>query len=228
MAGIGLLGFLGGASGQALDAMKSRQDDEREDRKLRMLEELRRDTAVFLADYKEKLDQDDVNENASGFDSTTGEYIMRNKEGKELGRRKDPGMAADYQFKRDSQALQLDAARANIDQSRASAEASRASAANSRRLAAGGGSKGSLDNSADRLAVVNKIENNLQAYGFNQDELARARERLLEGVRKGWTLDQFVEFERSYLAHQRGAGRTTQLSNLDLQADIFGKPKRPE
>lgn len=41
-------------------------------------------------------------------------------------------MAADYQFKRDSQTLQLDAARANIDQSRASAEASRASAARSR------------------------------------------------------------------------------------------------
>jgi hypothetical protein len=225
--GIASKGFLAGASGQALDFMKSRQDDERELRKTKMLQELRRDTAVFLADYKEKLDEGKVDKDLSGFDSSTGEYVSRDNRGREVGRRADPGMAQDLDYKRKMQGLQLDAQRANIDQSRASAEASRASAARSRT-----GGRGGLDGSGfdtdDRLATVNKIENNLKDYGYNQRELSIARQKMLEGVQKGWSLDQFVAFEETYLEDSENRGRIGQLSNAKVQEDIFGKPKRSE
>lgn len=133
MAGFGFLGALAGSSGQALDAIKARQEREREERKMRMLEELRRDTAVYLADYEDKLKSDDVDEKLSSFDPTTGEFIYRNREGKELSRRKDPGMAEEYEFNKTKNETYLRSLEANIRQSDASAEASRASAAVSRR-----------------------------------------------------------------------------------------------
>ena len=133
MAGFGFLGALSGASGQALDAIKRRQDQAAEERKARLLEELRRDTAVYLADYKEKLEADDVDSNLSSFDPTTGEFVSRNKEGAEIGRRKDAGMLEEYEFGKKKNQLSLDALSANIEQSRASADASRASASVSRK-----------------------------------------------------------------------------------------------
>lgn len=133
MAGFGFLGALAGSSGQALDAIKTRQEREREERKMRMLEELRRDTAVYLADYEDKLKSDDVDDKLSGFDPTTGEFVSRNREGKELGRRKDPGIAEEYEFNKNKNATYLKSLEANIRQSDASAEASRASAAVSRK-----------------------------------------------------------------------------------------------
>lgn len=160
MASIKLLGALAGASGQALDALKSRQDEEREKRKMRMLEELRRDTAVYLADYEEQLKSKRVDDKLSSFDPSTKEFVMRNSRGEEIGRRADAGMAEDHDFQKQTRTLTLDAQRANIDQSRASADSSRASAGYSRKAAAaldGAGSGGnSLDARAQELLYQNK------------------------------------------------------------------------
>lgn len=133
MASLGFLGALAGASGQALDAIKTRQDQEREDRKMRMLEELRRDTAVYLADYKEQLDKKHVDKDLSSFDPTTGEFVSRNQEGTELGRRADPGMKAQYDFEQQKNQKSLLALDANIRQSDAAADSSRASASLARK-----------------------------------------------------------------------------------------------
>lgn len=235
--GFKLMGALAGASGQALQAQQDRDDEEREIRKARLLEQLRKDTAIDLAEFQEGLEAKKVDDKMSGFSEDTGEYIMRNSKGEEISRRPDAGMAKDAEFGRKKDALSLDVAQANIDQSRASADASRASAGYSRKLTSlagtedgvgkGRGRKGSYDNE-DRLAAVNKIEDNLKSYGFSNQELATAREELLKGVRKNWSLEQFVEFERAYLAKQKAVGRTRALSDLDVAQSIFGKPKAAE
>ena len=58
-------------------------------------------------------------------------------------------------------------------------------------------------------------------------ELDHVSPQLLAGVRKGWTLEQFVEFEKVYF-EEMNKGRTKQLSELKAAEEIFGKAKKPE
>jgi hypothetical protein len=232
MASLGFLGALSGASGQALDAIKSRQDEEREQRKMRLLEELRRDTAVYLADYQDQLDQKNVDKDLSSFDPTTGEFINRNKRGEELSRRADPGAAEDYQFKKNQQDLSLDAIRANIAQSNASAGASNAQAALARKSASAldqANPAPTLMSRANEIAFRQKsIVNDLISIGVPADAVQTlALESVRQAAARGLTPAQaeefFVKGAETLRNKAKGASYNTNKEKRASPLDMFSQ-----
>lgn len=125
--GLGTLGFLKGASTTALDSIQQREKDEREEKKLQLLEQMRRETAKYVADYEDLLANQRVDDDLTDEDFTTGKRTLRNRRGEVLGT--TDISASDrqkYQMGLDQASLTQEATRANIDQSRASAASSRA------------------------------------------------------------------------------------------------------
>lgn len=120
--GLGTLGFLKGASGVALDSIQQREEEERDARKAEMLEQLRRETAKYLADYEDLLNSKRVDDRLTEEDLVSGRKTFRNSKGEIIGE----GIVS--QSDREKFSLDREATRANIDQSRAAAQYSRSMA----------------------------------------------------------------------------------------------------
>lgn len=78
-------GAVRGASKYGLDQMEQRQEEEREIRKAKLLEDLRMSTAKELATFEYNLKSGEADKNFSSADEDY--YILRNSQGKEVGRR---------------------------------------------------------------------------------------------------------------------------------------------
>lgn len=80
-----IAGAVGGVADYGLDQLKNRQDEEREVRKAKLLEDLRASTAERLAEFEDKIRQRQGDKNFSGAEGD--EFITRNDRGAEVNRR---------------------------------------------------------------------------------------------------------------------------------------------
>lgn len=174
-------GFIKGATGRALDSIDERRKMENEEKKARLLAELQRETSQANALFEENLPSSKLKRQAD-------EQRMR------LDASRD---------ERDARKLDFDMRNADRDDARAERLAN-AQIGSYNRANRGGGGRGGIDQIkddtlTDRLAIANKVTRNLSDMGYTQDEVRRARAQLVDGARKGWSLDQFSTFESSYM-----------------------------
>lgn len=80
-----LAGFVSGASKYGLDQLSRQQEEEREIRKLKLLEQLRKDTAKEMAEFQDQLNRKKPDKDMSTDDLTTGKRTLRNEYGEEVG-----------------------------------------------------------------------------------------------------------------------------------------------
>lgn len=169
-------GAVGGIADYGLDQLKSRQDEEREVRKAKLLEDLRASTAERLAEFEDKIRQRSGDKNFSGAEGE--QFVIRNDRGVEVGRR---DLTAEEKRARQL-ALDTDAAQlANIQdqiRSRRVGDAREATESSARISALkAGGSRTSLDGSSpgniNSLAqgLVNRYKGMLGEGDDKVDEL---------------------------------------------------------
>ena len=83
--GRALAGFAQGASNVALQNITARQEEERDERKARLLARLQVETQKEVADYERSLTLKDADKNFSGAEN--GKFVYRNRESTVLGDR---------------------------------------------------------------------------------------------------------------------------------------------
>ena len=83
--GRALAGFAQGASNVALQNITARQEEERDERKARLLARLQVETQKEVADYQRSLTLKDADKNFSGAEN--GKFVYRNRESTVLGDR---------------------------------------------------------------------------------------------------------------------------------------------
>lgn len=83
--GRALAGFAQGASNVALQNITARQEEERDERKARLLARLQVETQKEVADYERSLTLKDADKNFSGAEN--GKFVYRNRESAVLGYR---------------------------------------------------------------------------------------------------------------------------------------------
>lgn len=115
-------GFIGGASGTALEFIKANEEDKRELRKAELLQKLRLQTSKELADYQQKLDQSELDKDLTTIEGN--EVVMRDKAGNIIRRRaQTEGEKELESYNRESRSLDLEGSRAKIRSLNASASA---------------------------------------------------------------------------------------------------------
>lgn len=183
MAGNILAGFVKGFSGTMLDDMKAREEAERQEKRDRMLEQLRRETAEEMLILQEKFDKRKVDKDLSEEDFTSGERIMRNEYGEEIGRSALPQSALqDRELGLTKERLGIENLRSTISsRSLDDARADRIATAQIGAYGSGGHRRGldSIEGSEGQeilLAEANRAFASMAAAGANPYQLARGQE----------------------------------------------------
>jgi hypothetical protein len=194
MASSFLTNFIGGVADYGLDQIKTRQANEQEMKKAKMLAQLRLETDKELATFTNDLEQQNTDSKASGPDLQQGVYIYRDKQGNEKSRRpltdtekQEVGLA----LKKDQLDVEnvqstissraADDARANAslglerlrtNDSLATGKATRASLDGTKN--SGTGSSSGIDDRANELLYRNKAiqEDLVRNYGIGADAVA--------------------------------------------------------
>ena len=109
MSGYGraLAGFVAGAADYGVDRIQAREKLDMELKKTKLLADLQKETEKEMAVFRDKLDKAGYNKDLSSIDYTTGEKIMRDGNGQEIGRTK---LSAS-----DMEAYALDKKKAELD-----------------------------------------------------------------------------------------------------------------
>lgn len=81
---LGMLGFLAGASKTALDSIQSRENDEREIKKAKMMEQMKLETAKYLANFDDLLASKHPDNAMTEIDYEKGTETLKNRDGKVL------------------------------------------------------------------------------------------------------------------------------------------------
>lgn len=179
MAGLdrALAGFVGGVADYGLDQLKSRQDEEREVRKAKLLEDLRASTAERLAAFEDNLRQKRGDKQFSGAEGD--EFVVRNDRGNEVNRRaltaeekrtRDLSMRGDELAIRNVESQIASRARDDARQDRV-ANANIAASNRSGRSLDGGTSGPSLDANSLAQGLVNRYKSLLGEGEDKIDEL---------------------------------------------------------
>ena len=109
MSGYGraLAGFVAGAADYGVDRIKARETLDMELKKTKLLADLQKETEKEMAVFRDNLEKKGFNKELSSIDYTTGERIMRDGNGNEIGRTKlsESDMEA---YKLDKQKAELD------------------------------------------------------------------------------------------------------------------------
>src|SRR4249919_593504 len=101
-----LAGFVGGAAKYGLDQINHAQQEEREMRKLKFLEDLRKDTEKEMAEFRDHLERGRIDKSMSTDNYTTGKRTLRNQYGEDVGSIDLPGSAMqDYKDEQAKSAL---------------------------------------------------------------------------------------------------------------------------
>lgn len=198
--GRALTGFVKGFADTGLEGLRSRQKEEADIRKAKLLSQLKLETSKELAEFEVDIANRRVDKQQTQFDLGAGKKRLYNTEGTMIGEQD----LTDYekqQLSREGEksSLELQNIRSQIAERGASGRRQDQELALRRRaLDRGGSETGDLKTLADRISVANAITQNLGKQGFQDDEILAARQQLLEGARKGWNLNQFTLFEEEF------------------------------
>lgn len=222
-----LAGFVGGVADYGLDQLKSRQDEEREVRKAKLLEDLRASTAERLASFEDKLRQQRGDKQFSGAEGD--EFIVRNDRGVEVNRRaltaeekkvRDLSLKSDELGVRNIESQIASRARDDARQDRVAASTI---AANSRRGSEDGGDSpsGAVNDSnvANELffRYKDEVTETVNSGNISRGALRAAAVDLAANSRTGQEAEQkFIEFMNRY---RSGRAKTEQANrpNLNLK-----------
>lgn len=202
-----LAGFVGGIADYGLDQLKSRQDEEREVRKAKLLEDLRASTAERLASFEDKLRQQRGDKQFSGAEGD--EFVVRNDRGNEVNRR---ALSDEEKRQRDmaleQDRLALDNVRSQIssrnrDDARQDRVAASTIAANSRRGSSDTAESGSLNNTsiANELfyRYKDEVEETVKSGNISQSALRAAAIDIASNSRTGEDAENsFLQFLNNY------------------------------
>lgn len=199
MADIGrmLAGFVQGSTGYAVDRIKAREDEERELRKARLLEELRKDTAKELAIFEENLPSAKLRREKEMQDMEFArEDQSMDREGFEL----DKGYKAlDYQYKASDEKREQEKHGMSLALDSERIKSERVSRARSLSGGAGASSKGTKGNQI-LFAEYDRTIKELRDSGANASVVANFQTMWNEGVNmKGWSPSQ----QRVFLQRMR-------------------------
>lgn len=204
--------FVKGFTGTVLSEWEKRDVDEREMKKVRMLEQLRRETSDYEFKRRAAYEESAPNDKASGADYEAGKYIVRDAKGRTVSERpltssemEDRRMSTeaaslDTQYKRASiDNIGIDNAfkREEIDLRRADL-ADRGAERAARKAESGGGSDGT-STAYDRAdALMQRYKNEVKMAtdaGATPTEIRAGAVALAENSRTGGEAQQkFLEF----------------------------------
>lgn len=196
-----LAGFTKGVAGYGLQALQKNQDEEREMRKIKLLEQLRKDTEKEMLEFREQLNKRKPDPRMSTDDLTTGKRTLRNEYGEDIGAVDLPKSALeDYAMDKSYKTKQIenmDADNRRADEqlaiSRGHLGLARQQAA--RGLDGSGASSGGKDGIL--IAEANKIFETMKASGAPGNWIAQAQAKWYDGVNnKKWTKEQ----QRAFLS----------------------------
>lgn len=218
-------GFVGGVADYGLDQLKSRQDEEREVRKAKLLEDLRASTAERLAQFEDKLRQQRGDKQFSGAEGD--EFVVRNDRGNEVNRRalsEEEKRARDLSLRGDELSvknLESQIASRARDDARQDRVAASTIAANSRRGSSDTAESGALSNTsiANELfyRYKDEVTETVNSGNISRGALRAAAVDLAANSRTGQEAEQkFIEFMNRY---RSGRAKTHQANrpNLNLK-----------
>jgi hypothetical protein len=178
--------FVKGFAGKAADQIEQRSQDERdalmEEKRMALrekyaMQEEERRNAREDAKSKKKVDA-----NRSSYDYATGEKVLVNEDGEEIGRVSDPTIAEDRQWSKEERELRRRQAEASIGASNRSGRGG---------YGGGGGDDTPTDKSRNRVeGVLTKIDARLEDLGAPPAERLAARQAVLKKVASGQSIDQ--------------------------------------
>lgn len=188
-----LAGGVKGFADKKVEYLDAREEEEREKRKAKFLEQLRLDTAKQVADYQEAIAAARPDEKMSTVDYTTGEYISRDRDGNEKTRRKltDAELEDRKNGQRKTQ-LDLDYAAERIKSEQhdrmiaeRNAETSRIAASNRGERSAKGATDNTLAGAATSLIGLNdSAVNTLTKAGVAPHQISNAAMIAAAGAKK--------------------------------------------
>lgn len=213
MASTALLGFIKGASGEALDSLHRREQADEELRKQQLLEKLRLETEQEMAVFRDKLDAGKVDAQLSSDDYTGGKRILRNNRGEQIGsvdltddEKNTHKMALDKEnlgMENTRSEIAYRGTQADLERQRLGIEA-RNSDISAQRLALDKKNDGTItaDGKPVLLAEYNKTMQELKDANANPRVLANFQTAWYEGVNQsGWTPKDQREFLKRTREH---------------------------
>lgn len=223
MSSDGFWAFLGGASNYALDRRQDAAQEEREMRKMRALETLRRETSDYEYNRNRADAKRQVDARQSYLDSANKQYVMVNSEGQEVGRRQ----ATDSELRANQmEALQLEGQQLENKYKRKSIDLLG-------RERVGGGRGGGLDAAPTRTAklhsLANSIADSMKDYGVPDDQRVAAYVKMKERIDTGQADEAWLRrFEASFLNTELVRKGISTRSDKQAAGVVWGKPKKPE
>jgi len=170
-------GFAGAAASQIEERTKAERDALMEEKRLQLVEKYKiQEESRAEARGKKKVD-----EQRSRYDYATGERVLVNEDGEELGRVSDPTIAEDRTWTKQERELRRRQAEASIGASNRSGRGGYG----------GGGDDTPTDKSRNRVeGVLSKIDARLEDLGAPPAERLAARQAVLKKVAGGQSIDQ--------------------------------------
>lgn len=193
-----LAGFTKGVANYGLKAIEQNQQEEREMRKVKLLEQLRKDTEKEMAEFRDQLNKRKPDPRMSTDDLTTGKRTLRNEYGEDLGAVDLPKSALeDYAMEKNYKTKQIE----NMDADNRRADEQLAISRGHLSLARQGAARDldSKEGGKDGvlIAEANKIFETMKASGAPGNWIAQAQAKWYDGVNnKGWSKEQ----QRAFLS----------------------------
>lgn len=224
MSSDGFWAFLGGAANYELGRRQEVEKEEREMRRMRALEQLRRETSDYEYNRNRADAKRQVDARQSYLDSKNKQYVMVNSEGQEVGRRQatESELRANQMEQLDLEGKQLENRykKKSIDLLGVD-------------RGGGGGGRGGLDAAPTRTAklhsLANYIADSMKDYGVPDDQRVAAYVKMKERIDSGQADEAWLRrFEANFLNTdlvRKGIGAR---SKMNAAASVFGKPKKPE
>lgn len=171
--------FVKGWAGSAADSMKERDKAEKDKKMREDLLALQEKYQIAQEDREVARGKKKVDVNRSSYDYATGEKVLVNEDGDEIGRVSDPTIGEDRQWAKEERELRRRQAEASIGASNRSGRGG------------SGGADSTTDKNRSRVeTVLNNIDKRLEDMGAPAQERLDARRAVVQRVASGQSIDQ--------------------------------------
>ena len=217
-------GWAGSAAKNVQERDKAERDALMEEKRLALLDKYQQAEEGRRAARDDAKAKKKVDANRSSYDYATGEKILVNEDGEEIGRVSDPTIAEDRQWSKEDRELRRRQAEAQI-------------AASNRSGRGGGGRGGSSDEDDQPSAkarnrvegVLSKIDTRLEDLGAPASERLAARSAVIGRVAKGQSIDQkwLDNFEANLLQDFQSKKKLDQWGADKVRRDAAAAALKP-
>lgn len=239
---MGNAAFIRGFADTTLKSWEARDEVKRQMQKAEMLEKLRRETSDYEFDREEKARKSRVDKDFSELDGASGQFIMRNADGAEVGRRAaSAGELENYGYTKQKRSLDLATGQAQLDNFAIdNARADRALSIQERAASdARASRREGLDTAptAKKHQKANAILGGLKNAGFDDNVLIQAKSKMAAAIAQGKGEEWLDKFEAEYLGglvkgnqyqqsvKARGQQSVTDALRAKVNSEAIGRSK---